>query len=225
MNVIPAILTDSFLTFQQELEKAKESSQVNTIQVDVIDGMFADDLTLTPLDLTVADFEPLKVDFHLMTEEPMDFVFECAGLREYLPIRQIIGQIEHMSHQLDFVEEVLRNGWQPALALDVFTPLESIDEEVWPQLRSVLFMSVEAGAQNQIFNRVALEKVRELRQKFPHIERMNIIVDGGIKTLNAREILAAGANELAVGSNIWKSRDPVEVIQEFYELEPSSSAQ
>ncbi|CAN5306441.1 ribulose-phosphate 3-epimerase [soil metagenome] len=218
MNVIPAILTDSFLTFQEELQKAQESSQVDTIHIDIIDGMFADEITLTPLDLTVADFEPLKVDFHLMTEEPMDFVFECAGLREYLPIRQVIGQIERMSHQLDFVEEVLRNGWQPALAIDIFTPLESIDQEVWPQLRSVMIMSVEAGAQNQIFNRVALEKVREIRRNFPHAERMNIMVDGGVKTLNAREILASGANELVVGSNIWKSRDPVEVIHEFHEL-------
>lgn len=219
MNVIPAILTDSFLTFQEQLDKAKESSQVNTIQVDVIDGMFADEITLTPMDLSVADFEPLKVDFHLMTEEPMDFVFECAGLREYLPIRYIVGQIERMTHQLDFVEEVLRNGWKPALAIDIFTPLESIDEEVWPQLRSVLIMSVEAGAQNQIFNKLALEKVRALRQKFPQEERMNIMVDGGIKTLNAREILASGANELIVGSEIWKSRDPVDKIEEFYGLE------
>ncbi len=218
MKVIPTILTDSFLKLQEQVNLVKDSDQVDTIQIDVIDGLFADNLTVTPLDLSVADFGEAKIDFHFMTEEPMDFVFECAGLREYLPIRQVIGQVERMSHQLDFVEEVLRNGWQPALALDLYTPLEAIDEEVWDQLHSILILSVEAGAQDQTFNRLALEKVREIRQKFPTEKQMNIMVDGGVKTLNAKEVLASGANELIVGSALWKSVDPVEKIAEFYEL-------
>jgi len=223
MKIIPAILTDSFLTLQDQMNAVKSSDHIETIHVDIIDGQFADNITVTPLDLTVADFDQFKVDFHLMTEEPMDFVFECAGLREYLPIRQIIGQVERMSHQLDFVEEVIRNGWQPALALDLFTPLEAIDEDVWPQLHSILIMSVEAGVQEQTFNRAALEKVREIRRVYPSIEQMNIMVDGGVKTLNAKEILKSGANELVVGSALWNSTDPVAKIEDFTQIEPNHS--
>lgn len=218
MNVLPAILTDSFSLFQQQLESIKESSRVNTIHIDVIDGLFVDNLTVTPLDLTVADFDQFKIDFHLMTEEPMDFVFECAGLREYLPIRHLIGQIERMSHQLDFVQEVKRTGWEAGLALDLFTPVESIDEEVWPDLHTLLIMSVEAGMQEQTFNRLALEKVREVRQRFPDSGRMKIQIDGGVKTLNAKEILDSGVDELVVGSGIWESGDPVAEVEKFFQI-------
>ncbi len=222
MNIIPAILTDSFLTLQNQVESIKPSDETSVVHIDIIDGLFADNITVTPLDLTVADFDQFKIDFHLMTEEPMDFVFECAGLREYLPIRQIIGQVERMTHQMDFIEEVRRNNWEPALALDLFTPLESIDEDVWQQLHSILIMAVEAGAQEQTFNRVALEKVKEIRRVYPNIEQMNIMVDGGVKTLNAKEILKSGANELVVGSAIWESADPVAKIEEFLELDSSN---
>ncbi len=222
MNILPAILTDSFLTLQNQVESVKSSDLINTIHIDIIDGQFADNITVTPLDLTVADFDQFKVDFHLMTEEPMDFAFECAGLREYLPIRQIIGQVERMSHQMDFIEEVRRNNWEPALALDLFTPLEAIDEDVWSQLHSILIMTVEAGAQQQVFNRIALEKVKEIRRVYPKLEQMNIMVDGGVKTLNTKEILQSGANEIVVGSAIWESQDPVAKIEEFQQFAPNN---
>jgi len=219
MNLVPAILTDSFLTLQEQVEAVRSSNLIQNVQIDVIDGQFADNLTVTPLDLTVADFDPFKIDFHFMTEEPMDFVYECAGLREYLPIRQIIGQVERMSHQLDFLDEVTRNGWQPVLALDLYTPLEAIDEDVWSQLRAILIMTVEAGAQDQIFNTKALEKVREIRRVYPQTDRMKILVDGGVKLTNARQILASGADEIMVGSALWESRDPLTTIEEFYSIE------
>lgn len=217
MQLIPAILTDSFQVVQDQINQVKESGQVESIQIDVIDGLFADDLTVTPLDLTVGDFEPLKLDFHFMTEEPMDFVYECAGLKEYLPIRQIIGQVERMTNQRDFIDEVKRNGWEPVLALDIYTPLEAIDEDVWPELRTVLLMSVEAGAQNQQFKPIVLEKIREIRRVYPTTAQMKIVVDGGIKPAQVAELIEAGADELAVGSAIWTSVDPLAKIDEFYD--------
>jgi ribulose-phosphate 3-epimerase len=218
MNVTPAILTESFLEAQQQIESVRYSSLIDAIHVDVIDGEFVDNVTITPLDLTVADFEPLKIDFHLMTNEPMDFVYECEGVKEYLPIRCIYGQVERMSFQSEFLSAVKANEWKAGLALDLFTPLEAIEEDVWRQLDHVLLMSVEAGYQGQNLGRQALEKIRAIRQIYPSSERMHITVDGGIKITNAGSVLDAGADELCVGSAIWKSSDPVRTIEELYQL-------
>jgi ribulose-phosphate 3-epimerase len=220
MNITPAILTDSFVTLQQQVNAVRYSPLVEAVHIDIMDGSMIDNLTVTPMDLTVAEFEPVKIDFHLMVEEPMDFLYETEAIKDYLPIRRIIAQVERMSLQRDFIEEAKRNGWEVALALDLYTPLEAIDEDVWPELGSVLIMCVEAGHQSEIFNRIALEKVRELRQKFPDPKRMHIIADGGIKTLNAQEIWQAGADELAVGSSLWKSSEPLIKLEEFHLQSP-----
>lgn len=215
MRLYPAILTDSMNTLVEQLESVKESEHVNRVHVDIIDGQFVDNLTVTPMDLTIVEFEEMKLDLHLMVEEPMDSVFECEAIREYLPIHQIIGQVERMSRQEDFVHEVRRNGWKVGLGLDVFTPLEAVDEESWSDLDTLLLMGIEAGYQDQMFNVQVLQKIKELRE-LPQAKHVTVLVDGGVKVTNITRILQAGADEVAVGSALWKSNDPLQVINEFY---------
>jgi ribulose-phosphate 3-epimerase len=217
MNITPAILTDSFTVLQQQMEAVKYSPALEAVHIDIIDGDFANDITVTPLDLTVGDFDPLKIDFHLMTGEPLDFVFECEAVKDYLPIRRIYGQVERMSHQEDFLWTVKANNWGAGLALDLFTPLDAIETDVWSSLQYLLLMGVEAGAQNQTFNDHVLEKIQEVRQ-LTHGLSLNIAVDGGVKLENASRIIAAGANEVSVGSAIWTSADPLHTVEEFLQL-------
>lgn len=215
MKLVPAILTDSFLTAQQQIDLVRYSPTIEAVQIDVIDGQFADNITVTPLDLTVAEFDPIKIDFHLMAEEPMDFVYECEGVKEYLPIRRIYGQIERMSYQSEFLTAIRANGWQAGLALDLFTPIEEVEEDVWQDLRYVLLMAVEAGQQNQVFHNQVFEKITELRERFSP-EQLHISVDGGIKLNNAAKVIEAGANEINVGSALWSTADPAQTIEEFF---------
>jgi len=218
MHLYPALLTDSVTTFVDELESVKDSSLIERVHVDIIDGNFVDNITLTPLDLSVIEFGGLGIDFHLMVEEPMDVVFECEAIREYLPIQRIIGQVERMSSQADFLHEVRRNGWQAALGLDIYTPLEAIDDDSWSELDAILLMGIEAGHQSQIFNIHVLEKAKEIRAQHPHGKRINILLDGGVKTTNLGKILQSGADEVAVGSALWKSKQPLQVIEELFEI-------
>jgi len=215
MKLYPAILTDSMNTLVEQIESVKQSEHVSRVHVDIIDGQFVDNLTVTPMDLTVVEFEEMTLDLHLMVEEPMDSVFECEAMREYLAIHQIIGQVERMSRQEDFVDEVRQNGWKVGLGLDVFTPLEAVDEENWSDLDTLLLMGIEAGYQEQIFNVQVLQKIKELRE-LPQAKHVTVLVDGGVKVTNITRVLQAGADEVAVGSALWKSNDPLQVINEFY---------
>jgi ribulose-phosphate 3-epimerase len=218
MKLHPAILTDSMSTFVEQLDAVKDSDLIDRVHVDIIDGQFVDNITVTPLDLTVVEFGELKVEFHLMVEEPMDSVFECEAIREYLPIKRIIGQVEKMSHQADFIHEVQRNGWEVGLGLDIYTPLEAIDEASWLDIDAILLMGIEAGHQNQIFNVHVLQKVQEIHQQFMQTKKIDIILDGGVKLTNINRILQSGVDEVEVGSALWKSRDPVGIIDEFFKV-------
>ncbi len=82
----------------------------------------------------------------------MDYVWELIEQAPQIPVRAVYGQIEKMSHQPQFLEEVKKQDWQAGLALDLFTPIESIEAESWEWLDGVLLMAVEAGAQGQKLN-------------------------------------------------------------------------
>jgi len=204
MQINPAILTDSLATFAQQLDLVKQVPEIEAIQVDIIDAIFTDNITLNPSDLADFDFEKLSIDFHLMTEEPMDYVWELIDCGQKLPTRSVIGQIEKMSYQSDFLEEIKKAGWQAGLAVNLFTPLESIEKKAWEYLDHVLLMAVEAGAQGQSFNSLIFAKIEELKNLIKKFNKEIIIsVDGGIKAGHAGVLQKAGVDLIAVGSALF----------------------
>jgi ribulose-phosphate 3-epimerase len=68
-----------------------------------------------------------------------------------------------------------------------------------------LVLAVHPGLSGQKFLPVVLEKISFLRQELPDAK---IEVDGGITSETARVALAAGANLLVSGSDIFGSPDP-----------------
>ena len=208
MQIYPAILTDSIAQANEQLATAQEISDIETVQIDIIDGRFADNLTITPADFTELEFGELTCDLHIMTEEPMDIVFELLENKNEVPVRAVIGQVERMSNQHFFLEEVQKQEWLPGLSLDLFTPVEAIDETSWQYVKVIQLMGVEAGFQGQKFNELVIEKIVELHT----VERefgaeFEVIIDGGITLKVAEKLSGEGIDGLAVGSAFWNSQD------------------
>lgn len=218
MKLLPAILTDSITTLQSQVELVRESPLIETIHIDVIDGLFADNLTVTPVDLIATEFAPLTLDFHLMTEEPMDYVYELGGVKEYLPIRRVYGQVERMSFQADFLQEVRVNGWEGGLALDLFTPLDAIDDDVWQNLSALLLMSVEAGQQGETFHDSIFAKIKEVSEHVEKSSSLSIVLDGGIKQSLLPKLRDAQIAEAVVGSAIWQAAEPLHALEELHRI-------
>ncbi len=213
MKLYPGILTASLNEFEQQLAIAREHEEVERVQIDVIDGYFADNLTLTPLDLVQVDFGELELDFHLMTEEPLDFVNELVAIKKYLPIRAVIAQIERMSYQDEYFQLVKQHDWVAGVSLDLFTPLDSIDLASWPELELVQLMTIEAGFQGQEFQKKALEKIEPLRDRAKQV--LEVILDGGIKQDQLSLALEYGADGVVVGSGLWQAKNPEEAIDHY----------
>lgn len=218
-QLYPSILTGSVSQAEEQVAQLRELPQIQTIQLDVIDGFFVDNLTITPDDLITTDFGELTLDLHLMVNEPMDFVLEAVALKESVPIRAAIAQVERMSSQAEYLEEVIHQGWLPGLSLDLHTPLEAIDEQSWNELKVLQFMGNTAGHQGQPFVPHVLEKVREAAAYIEvHHHEIELVMDVGVRLSNVAEMKAAGIQSVVVGGELWHSVDKVDLIEQYYQI-------
>ena len=196
VEIIPSILTADPTEARQLLLKVEGLFQ--RVQIDIVDGQFAPERSIDPSALEGVETSA-KLDFHLMTKEPTDWVERVlrAGAD------RVIGQIEVMSSQIDFVGKVSEVGLSVGLAIDLETEVERLDEAIVGNLDVVLVMSVKAGAGGQEFDPRALAKIKKLdglRKNDPTPFR--ICVDGGVTPDNINLVQKAGADEITVGRRL-----------------------
>lgn len=208
-KIIPAILTDTLEDFEEKVVLVEDV--VDIIQIDYVDGYFAQELTCCDAKLIREAEIEVPLEAHLMVESPIKQVkaWYRAGAE------RIVGHIEEMDDQLQFVETVSNLGLEVGLALNLETPLSDLEEELIEGLDLVLLMGHKIGVQGSKFQRKALEKISELRRQYPNL---NIEVDGGVNFDTIQEVKQAGANLFAVGSAIFESEKPKETFKRLTDL-------
>jgi ribulose-phosphate 3-epimerase len=153
----------------------------------------------------------LFIDYHLMVDEPVDWVERCV--RGYAD--RIIGQIEKMSDQVEFVKRVQESGAQVGLAIDLDTPVSELDSTILNNLDVVLVMSVTAGFGGQRFDDRALTKIDQLDEIRSRDDTpFKICDDGGITLENIDDVRRMGVNEVCIGKRLLEG-DIVENYNEF----------
>lgn len=215
LDVSANVLTGDLHLARRQIELAKESRLLEAIQIDIVDGIFADTHTFTPQDLVDIDFGELQIDFHLMTEEPMDYVWELEEYCRHLPIRSVFGQIEKMSYQEAFLEEVKKQDWKAGLALNLYTPIEAIDENSWDWMDAILLLGAEAGESGQKLNPFVFEKIAEAREKILKGEPMRIFVDCGVNKDTVAKLQSAGVDSVTANSAFNNASNYKQAVEEF----------
>ncbi|OGM76503.1 hypothetical protein A2210_00800 [Candidatus Woesebacteria bacterium RIFOXYA1_FULL_40_18] len=197
IQIIPAILSNDIKEVGEKLAQVDGVS--GKIQIDVIDGVFANNKTVDPSALEFIETD-LKLDFHLMTKEPIDWIERAVrGMAD-----RIIGQVEMMTDQVGFVGKVSEVGLSVGLAIDLPTSISKLDPTILTNLDVVLVMSVPAGFGGQEFDRRALAKIKELDEiRIRDDTPFKICVDGGINTNNISDVVKAGADELVIGEGLF----------------------
>jgi ribulose-phosphate 3-epimerase len=213
MKFYPAILTENIDITQHELDLAIGFSDCDIVQVDLIDGYFADALTITPADLATCEFGSLQCDLHIMAIDPEDVVHEAIEFASQLPIRAVIGQVEKMSSEQSFIDVVTRQGWRAGLSLDVDTAIESIDETIWPELHLLQVMSVPAGEQGQPFAPRTMELVKAVEQlRQQRGLQFELLVDGGIRPNLVSKLVDLHVDGCMLGSYLWQNPVPADAL-------------
>lgn len=215
IEIIPAILTNDPQELREILAKCERAAGpdgplARRVQIDIIDGVFAKNKTIDPSLLESVETN-LKIDFHLMTKDPIDWVERCIrGMAD-----RIIGQIEQMTDQLEFVGKVQEMGAKVGLALDLNTPVSRVDSTILSNLDVVLVMAVKAGFGGQKFDPSALSTVKDLvKIKDQDSTPFKICVDGGETQDVIDDTHFAGADEVAIGRRLFEG-DLGENIERF----------
>jgi ribulose-phosphate 3-epimerase len=200
IKVAPSILSADFSCLGKEIKKV-EAAGADLIHVDVMDGHFVPNITIGPA--VVRDIRKatkLPLDVHLMIRNPQKFIDEFLAAGSDM----ITVHIETVDKTtLKNLKAILKSrGVKLGLSLNPATAFAKI-KPFLPLVDFVLVMSVNPGFGGQQFIPEVLPKIKQLRSVF----RGDIAVDGGINQRTARLVVKAGANVLAAGSYIFKSKD------------------
>jgi ribulose-phosphate 3-epimerase len=210
VKVAPSILSADFSRLGEEI-RAVEAAGADIIHIDVMDGHFVPNITIGPLIVQAArKVTKLPLDVHLMIENPELFIadFAKAGA-DYLTVHAEAAY--HLHRLVQSIRE--HKGVKAAVSLNPATPLEALDY-VLGDLDMVLIMSVNPGFGGQAFIPSQLDKIRGLRKRIDDRRLdLEIEVDGGIKTDNAAEVAAAGADILVAGSAVFGAKDYAAAIK------------
>lgn len=198
VKIIPAPLSHSFDEISGYIFKSEEV--VERFHVDIVDGIFADNMTFDPSELSATRSE-LLFDYHLMVKDPIAWVDRCITGRA----DRIFGHIEMMPNQIEFVQKVAKEEVKVGLAVDISTPVIALEPDVLDEVDAVLIMSVKAGHGGQQFRPDALKKIKELAEIRQNMNAAFFIcVDGGITPENIYDVYKAGADEVIIGKRLFE---------------------
>jgi len=209
IKIAASILASDFSQLGKQVHEAIDGG-VDYIHVDVMDGHFVPNLTIGPQ--VVKAIKPIAVqgniplDVHLMVENPERLIpsFISAGADI------ITVHVETCNHLHRTLQQIRELGAKPSVTLNPGTSLTLV-EEVLADVAQVLVMSVNPGFGGQHFIPATMDKISRLKEMLSvrGLDHVDIEVDGGIKTQNASEVVAAGATVLVVGTGIFNSKSSI----------------
>lgn len=193
--ITPIIMESDFEVVRAKMAQLRERGE-QRVHFDIGDGLFSELITVAPADLQAIELTGMEIDFHLLVDDPLEWIEECVALKP----KRVIGQIEHMGSQNVFVEAVESYGAEAGLALLLPTPIEAIEKELLAKVKTILLLEIPPGTTGSQFDMRVIEKIKSLREQYSG----QIVVDGGINPETYQLAMKAGASEAGANSAYWR---------------------
>lgn len=211
-KVIPTILTDNEDIYHERLLKGEKVSDI--IQIDVIDGKFADNITIQPQ--TIKKFlTTASLEIQLMVVFVQNYIEELVKIDF---VSRIIVPFEISGGLEQSIAKIKNHNRQAGLSLNPKTKIASALQYL-DDIDFLLLLGVEPGFSGQKFQESTLDKIRECKKFTPNLK---IEVDGGVGFGNIEKLTAAGADFLAVNSALYNEADFEKTYNELARLAQNS---
>lgn len=201
--VAPSILSCKFSALEREI-KDVEKAGADLIHVDVMDGHFVPNITIGPLIVkAVKEVSSVPLDVHLMIENPSMYVADFAEAGADI----ITLHVETDNHIFRTIDHIKSLGKKAGVSLNPSTP-ETVLKYLIDVVDMILIMTVNPGFGGQKYIASMEAKITKTREMMVASGRaIDLEVDGGVKASNAARVVAAGANVLVMGTEIFHSLD------------------
>lgn len=204
-QIIPAIIAKTKEEFEEMIHEVEP--YVDRVHLDIMDGNFVNNKTISGYEELLVVNTKLKFDVHLMVDRPEDqmFYWYKTGAERFL----IHAETDH-GHKV-LIDQVHNYDKKIGVVLNPETQIEKIAELI-NDLDFVQFMTIHPGAYGGDFLEEVVYKIEDFHAQFPS---MLIGVDGGVRPQTIPRLLAAGVSDFVSGSFIFSNPDAGKAITEL----------
>lgn len=213
-RICPSILNADRQNLKFEIERIAADSEL--LHLDIMDNIFVPNLTFNFAESQeIIETSPIPVDVHLMIADPD----ESASRYAEVGASSVTFHFEAASNPRAIIDQIKSHNARVGLAIKPNTTFEQISHLV-ADLDMLLIMTVEPGFGGQSFMPNMMPKVRQARTAIDLLPqpRAWLQVDGGITLDTLMTAAEAGADTFVVGSAIFKSDQPAQMIRNMKNL-------
>jgi len=192
MEIIPGILAHNLKELKEQLKRVSWAKKVH---IDIMDGRFVPNKTISALTLKKA-LPKMDMQIHLMAYKPHKYVnaFSRMGAKE------LIIHSEASKNTPEVLEFIREKGMKAGIA---FNPETSVEKDALVHADLALVMTVHPGFSGQTFLKTPLRKITEIKR---HNPLLKVGVDGGINLQTCR--MAREANFAVATHALTEAEEP-----------------
>lgn len=206
IKIIPSLLVNNLKEFKNRLQSIEDI--VKIVQIDVIDGLFADNKTITSPSQIIKIKTPVKWEVQLMVNNLDYYITSWLRLKPY----RIIIPYEVVGQNIDkYIKIIKKHKIQVGIQIEPETKPEVLSAVI-NKIDLVLLMTVHSGWSGQKFIPKVLSKVKILKKLNPKIK---VSVDGGINQKSIIKCKQAGVDYFSVNSAIFKNKEPQQALKQL----------
>lgn len=203
-KILPSIMCANMMKVGSQV-RSLENAGASALHLDVMDGHFVPGFTFG-IDFVrqLREYTAMDLDVHLMSDQPLSHMtdFLQAG---------VSSMTIHAEVNIDLYRCILkikRHNTKAGIALNPSTPIHVLDE-ILPELDYVLVMTVNPGNIGQTMIPSCMMKASKLVNHLTErgLTTTKVVVDGGIKLHNIREVSEIGVHGAVVGTGIFSFPD------------------